>query len=147
MYVGAIAKLFPQAKIIHCTRHPLSMGLSCFAQKLPPNTNAWASSLEDIGCFFNEYNRLMSHWKPLLGERMLEVPYESLTTNQEEVTNSILDFCGLPFDNRCMRFWETGRTVLTLSQDQVRKPMYTDSVARHERFESPLAPLKAILLN
>ncbi len=147
MFVGAIVKLFPKAKIIHCTRDPLSMGFSCFAQKLPPNTNSWASSLEDIGHFYNGYNQLMGHWESLLGQQMLCVPYETLVTDQKPMTQKILDYCGLAFDERCMRFWETGRTVLTLSQDQVRKPMYTDSVARHNRFGDALAPLKKIVSN
>jgi tetratricopeptide (TPR) repeat protein len=141
-FVGVIHALFPKAKIIHCTRNPLSMGLSCFAQKLPPMTNPWASSLRDIGHFYNEYARLMHHWQELLGDQMLEVRYEDLVSNQEETTRTILDYCGLGFHERCMRFWETGRVVLTLSQDQVRKPMYNSSVSRHERFGSLLEPLR-----
>ncbi|MDP6692989.1 MAG: sulfotransferase, partial [Phycisphaerales bacterium] len=140
-FVGAIAKIFPQAKIIHCTRNPLSMGISCFAQKLPPRTNAWANSLQDIGHFYNEYDKLMQHFKNLLGDQMLRVQYEDLVSDQETQTRRILNFCGLDFHERCMRFWETGRTVLTLSQDQVRKPMYDSSVARHERFGELLDPL------
>lgn len=144
-FVGVIHDVFPKAKIIHCTRNPLSMGLSCFAQKLPPMTNPWASSLRDIGHFYNEYDRLMRHWQELLGDHMLEVRYEDLVSNQEETTRTILDFCGLEFHERCLRFWETGRVVLTLSQDQVRKPMYDSSVARHERFGALLDPLRDAL--
>ena len=144
-FVGAIATLFPHAKIIHCARNPLSMGFSCFAQKFAPSTNAWASSLKDIGIFYNEYSRLMQHWGELLGERMLTVQYEDLVQDQESQTKRILSFCNLDFHDRCLRFWETGRTVLTLSQSQVRKPMYNTSVARHEQFGELLSPLKAVL--
>ena len=87
----------------------------------------------------------MRHWRTLLGNQLLEIPYESLVGDQEQMTRRILDFCGLPFDERCLRFWETGRTVLTLSQDQVRKPMYDSSVARHEPFGSLLDPLRDAL--
>jgi len=141
-YVGVIKKLFPNAKVIHCTRNPMSMGISCYSQKLPPHTNAWASSLHSIGHFYNEYMRLMCHWESILGDEILQVSYEELASNQETTTRKILEFCGLDFDERCMRFWETGRTVITLSQDQVRKPMYTSSVARHERFGELLEPLR-----
>ena len=144
-FVGAIATLFPNAKIIHCTRNPMSMGFSCFAQKFAPSTNAWASSLHNIGNFYNEYNRLMQHWQELLGERMFTVQYEDLVQDQEAQTRRILSFCNLDFHERCMRFWETGRTVLTLSQDQVRKPMYDSSVLRHERFGKFLDPLRKAL--
>lgn len=145
MFVGAIAQLFPHAKIIHCTRDPLSMGLSCFAQKLPPNTNPWASSFEDIGHFYKGYHRLMEHWKTLLSTHILSVPYEELVTNQRAMTKRILEYIELPFDEGCMRFWESGRTVLTLSQDQVRRPLYTHAIARSENFGTLLDPLRKSL--
>ena len=141
MFIGAIKQLFPKAKIIHCTRNPMSMGLSCFAQKLPPNTNPWASSLESICQFYAQYKRLMDHWHSIHDD-ILEVPYESLVQEQEEWTHKILAHCGLTFDERCMRFWETGRTVLTLSQDQVRRPMYATALKRHEHFGELLLPLQ-----
>ena len=144
-FVGVVKKLFPKAKIIHCTRSPLSMGVSCFAQKLPPHTNPWASNLHSIGHFYNEYMRMMHHWEVCLGDDLLEVSYEELVAEQEQTTRKILGFCGLEFDQKCMEFWKTGRTVLTLSQDQVRKPMYASSVTRHERFGSLLDPLKDAL--
>jgi hypothetical protein len=141
-FVGLIHGLFPQAKIIHCTRNPMSMGISCFSQKFPPHTNEWASSLHSIGHYYNEYTRLMRHWRELLGDAMLEVKYEELVGHQEATTREILNFCGLEFDDRCLEFWKTGRTVLTLSQDQVSKPLYGSSVARHERFGALLDPLR-----
>ena len=144
-FVGIIHSLFPNAKIIHCTRNPMSMGLSCFAQKLPPYTNPWASDLHDIGQFYNEYNRLMHHWQELVGDDMLEISYEKLVGEQEATTRMILEFCGLEYDERCLEFWKTGRTVLTLSQDQVRRPLYDSSVARHERFGNLLDPLREVL--
>jgi tetratricopeptide (TPR) repeat protein len=144
-FVGVIKKLFPKAKIIHCTRNPLSMGISCFSQKLPPHTNAWASNLHSIGHFYNEYIRMMQHWESCLGDEIMTVPYEDLVASQEQTTRRILDFCGLEFDAKCLEFWKTGRTVLTLSQDQVRKPMYASSVARHERFGALLDPLQDAL--
>ena len=87
----------------------------------------------------------MRHWEKCLGEDMLEISYEELVANQEDTTRKILDFCGIAFDPKCMEFWKTGRTVLTLSQDQVRKPMYDASVARHERFGTLLQPLRDAL--
>jgi len=143
--IGYIKQLFPNAKIIHCTRNPMSMGLSCFSQKLPPYTNEWAGSLHSIGHFYNEYMRLMQHWQSILGDEMLEISYEELVANQEGTTKKILEFCNLEFDARCLEFWKTGRAVLTLSQDQVRKPMYDSSVVRHERFGKLLDPLRDAL--
>ena len=82
----------------------------------------------------------MDYWHTCYSD-ILEVPYESLVRDQETWTRTILQFCGLSFDDRCLRFWESGRTVLTLSQDQVSKPMYTNALQRHERFGSLLDPL------
>ena len=76
---------------------------------------------------------------------MLEISYEELVANQEGTTKKILEFCNLEFDARCLEFWKTGRAVLTLSQDQVRKPMYDSSVVRHERFGKLLDPLRDAL--
>lgn len=144
-FIGVIKKLFPKAKIIHCTRCPLSMGISCFAQKLPPHTNPWASNLHSIGHYYNEYMRMMRHWEACLGDEMLCVSYEELVAHQEKTTREILEFCGLDFDPKCMEFWKSGRSVLTLSQDQVRQPIYTSSVVRHERFGNLLDPLRDAL--
>jgi hypothetical protein len=87
----------------------------------------------------------MQHWQALLGNKILEVNYESLIENQEHQTRRILDFCGLPFHERCMRFWESGRVVLTLSQDQVHQPLYASSVERFVRFGALLDPLRDAL--
>jgi tetratricopeptide (TPR) repeat protein len=143
--LGPIAKVFPKAAFIHCTRNPMAMGLSCFAQKLPPGTNPWAARLEDIGAFHRDYNRLMRHWREVLGDRILEVRYEDLVGDLPGTARRILDFCELPFEDDCLRFWETGRTVLTLSQDQVRRPLYDTAVSRHEPFGDLLAPLQSAL--
>jgi tetratricopeptide (TPR) repeat protein len=144
-FIGAILSILPNAKFIHCKRNPLSIGLSCFAQKLPPNTNIWANSLRDIGHYYKQYDAMMQHWVSVFSDNILEVQYEELVQDQEEQTKRILDFCNLPFHERCMRFWETGRAVLTLSQDQVRQPMYTSAVHRHEHFGAILDPLRDAL--
>ncbi len=144
-FIGAIASILPGAKFIHCKRNPLSIGLSCFAQKLPPNTNTWANKLQDIGQYYKQYDELMKHWLSLFSDRILEVQYEELVQHQEEQTKRILDFCNLPFHDRCMRFWESGRAVLTLSQDQVRQPMYSSAMNRYEHFGELLDPLRVAL--
>ena len=76
---------------------------------------------------------------------MLEVRYEALVENLEDEVRRILEFVGLPFDEACLRFWETKRTVLTLSQDQVRKPLYASAVGRHEAWGPLLDPMRQAL--
>ncbi len=145
MHLGAIQLLFPGARVIHCTRHPMDLGLSCWEQKLPPASNPWAADLASIGQTWRLTEALMDHWRNTLSLPMLDVRYEALVDDPDAEVRRILDFCGLPFEPACLRFWETGRTVLTLSSDQVRRPIYASSVGRHVAWGEHLTPLRDAL--
>ena len=145
MHLGAIQLLFPSARVIWCTRHPMDLGLSCWEQKLPPGTNPWAADLTSIGQTWRLTEALMQHWSDTLDVPLLQVRYESLVESLDAEVHRILDFCDLPFDPACLRFWETGRTVLTLSSDQVRRPVYASSVGRHAAWGEHLSPLREAL--
>ena len=82
----------------------------------------------------------MAHWCDVLKIPMLEVRYEQLVADQEGHTRRIIDFCGLDWDDRCLRFYEGDRVVLTSSYDQVNRPIYTSSLGRHRNFDSHLGP-------
>ena len=142
VHVGLISLLFPKARIIHCRRNPMDLGLSIWTQKLPPGTNAFASDLRAIGTAWRLAQNLMEHWTRVLEYPILAVDYEALVADLEGQTRRMLEFCDLPFDERCLRFWESGRTVLTLSSDQVRQPIYRSSVGRHEAWGALLDPLR-----
>jgi tetratricopeptide (TPR) repeat protein len=114
-HLGLLAVLFPQGRIIHCRRHPLDTGLSCFALALMPHVHPWASDLESIGKVYLSYERLMRHWQDELAIPMLDVPYEGLVSDPEPWTRRIIEFCDLPWDDRCLRFHEAGRVVKTAS--------------------------------
>ena len=94
---------------------------------------------------YNDYLALMAHWRSVLDLPMLEVDYEELVGDQETISRKIIEFCGLPWDEKCLRFHETDRAVLTLSRDQVSRPIYRTSLRRAQRFEKHLAPLREIL--
>jgi len=143
--LGLIALLFPKARIIHCRRHPMDTGLSCWTQKFAPGTNAWSNTLEDIAVFHQEYEAWMDLWRRVLPMQVLEVRYEDLVRDLDGQSRRIIDFCGLEWDDRCLRFWETGRTVLTLSSDQVRRPLYERSIGRHSPWGASLDPLRDAL--
>lgn len=87
----------------------------------------------------------MTHWAGVLEIPRLLVRYEDLVAGQERVTREIIDFCGLPWDDRCLRYHETGRRVQTASYDQVDRPICTSAVGRWKPFEKHLAPLRAAL--
>ena len=87
----------------------------------------------------------MEHWRTVLDIPLVELDYEVMVADQEETTRRILEFCGLPWDERCLRFHEEKRSEGTLSFDQVRRPIYRSSVGRAERFGPLLDPLRTAL--
>jgi hypothetical protein len=139
LHLGLISILFPRCRILHCRRQTLDVCVATYLQNfkwLP-----YASSLEEIGFYYRNYERLMEHWRRVLPLPMHEVVYEDLVANQEPVSRSLVAFCGLPWDERCLAFHKSPRTVQTSSKLQVRQPLYTRSLARWKRFEAYLKPL------
>ncbi len=144
MFLGLIAQLFPHARVIHCRRHPLDIGLSIYMQRFgrPP---AYAYALADIGTFYSEHERLMRHWHNVLPLQMMTVDYEQFVAEPNATTRQLLDFCELPWDDRCLRYFETPRAVQTASSWQVRQPVHTRSVGRWRNYAAHLDELIATL--
>jgi len=143
--LGLINVLFPRARVIHCRRQALDVCLSCYMERLTPVQAPYATDLTNLGCYYREYERLMDHWREVLDAPFLEIDYEDLVTNQEAVTRRLIDFCGLEWNDACLRFHETKRYDHTLSQDQVRRPLYRSSVNRADRYGPLLDPLRKAL--
>jgi hypothetical protein len=140
LHLGLIAALFPRARVVHCRRDPVDTCLSCYFQHLV-EPQAFTPDLTFLGHYYREYERLMAHWARVLPLPVFELNYEELTADQEAVSRRLVEFCGLDWDDRCLRFHETQRTVLTPSALQVRQPMYRNSVGRWKRYEKHLGPL------
>ncbi len=141
-HLGFIALLFPDARIVVCNRDPLDVGLSLFFQKFVPGTLEFSYDLGSIGVYCREHRRLMRHWREVLPLELHEVSYEDLVANQERVSRGIIEYCGLPWDDRCLSFFETERAVHTASHWQVRQPIYRSSVGRAARYSSHLDALR-----
>ncbi len=145
-HVGLISILFPDASIIHCQRDPLDTCLSCYFQYFgEAGMLDFTTDLEDLGHFYNNYRRLMTHWDEVLPGRVLHVPYEDMIGDQEGMSRAVIDHLGLEWDDACLRFSENHRGVRTASQWQVRQPIYTSSVGRWRRYETELTPLLRVL--
>ena len=142
--LAKIALLFPAARIVHCVRDPLDTCLSIFQHPLSA-AHAYAHDLEDLGNYYLEYQDLMRHWQDTIPNPVFELRYESVVTDLEVTVRKLLRFCQAEFDERCLRFHETRRRVRTPSASQVRQPIYASSIGRWRRYESELAPLRAIL--
>ncbi|MEW9806717.1 sulfotransferase [Mesorhizobium sp. ZMM04-5] len=139
-HVGMIALLFPNAKIIHCTRDPIDNCVSCFFNTFNEN-HGYNTDLHTLGLYYREYRRLMQHWNTLLPGRIFEANYETMIADQEAETRRLIEFLGLPWDDACLRFYETDRSVTTPSRWQVRQPIYRSSVKRWKKYEHKIQPL------
>jgi hypothetical protein len=87
----------------------------------------------------------MDHRRRVLPLAMLDLHYEELTAEQEAVSRRLVEFFGLLWDERCLRFHEAQRPIRTASTLQVRRPMYRTSVGRWNRYEVHLGPLREAL--
>jgi tetratricopeptide (TPR) repeat protein len=143
--LGLLALILPRGRIIECQRNPMDACFSCFGEPLHPAGNRYASDLRHAGMHYRQYDRLMEHWKSVLDLPILEVNYEELTADQETISRRIIDFIGLPWNDQCLRYYELKRQIMTLSREQVDKPVYRHAVNRAERFARHLGPLKAAL--
>ncbi len=145
--LGLIALLFPRATVIHCRRDPMDLGLSCFMQNFSDTKGlAFTNSLEDIGFYYRHYRRLMQHWNDVLPISVLDVDYEALVADQNDVSREIVAFAGLDWDDRCLRFHEAAGGVKTASVWQVRQPVYGTSSGRWKRYARHLEPLQKTLM-
>lgn len=138
--VGLIGQLFPHARVIHCTRDPRDTCLSVYFQRFN-RTHNYSWELGDLAYFYTEYQRLMAHWKEVLPIDMIEVNYETVVGDLEGEARRMVEFVGLPWDERCLAFHESKRAVATASFDQVRQPLYTESIGRWKHYERHLGPL------
>jgi len=142
--IGLIHLMLPESIIIDARRHPLD---SCFGtlKQHFAHGQTFSYTLEEIGEYYLEYRQMMRHWAEVLPGRVLEVRYEDMVRDLEGQTRRLLDHCGLPFEESCLRFWETERPVRTASSEQVRQPIYTSSINHWRNFREPLEPLREML--
>ena len=142
--VGLLALILPNAKIINARRHPLDSCMGSYKQ-LFYRGQSFTYDLVELGEYYLEYQRIMDHWHKILPGRVLDVHYENMVVNQEEETRRLIEFCELPWEDACLRFYETERAVNTASSEQVRQPIYSKSINAWRRFENHLGPLVEVL--
>ena len=136
--------MLPNAKIIDARRHPLGCCFSVFKQNFARGQD-FSYDLGDIGRYYRNYVELMAHVDAVLPGRVHRVHYESMVENTEAEVRRLLDYCGLPFEEKCLRFYENERAVRTASSEQVRQPIFRDGMDHWKCYEPWLGPLKQAL--
>ncbi|MGV6826296.1 MAG: tetratricopeptide repeat-containing sulfotransferase family protein [bacterium] len=146
--LGYIHTIFPNAKIIHSMRHPLDSCLSCYFQRFTQSTLFaqsslidWANDMESLGKFYRMYWQMMEHWKSVMPDHIIDIRYADMVQNLEATTRSALEFLGMEWEDQCLEFYKSDRTVHTASTWQVRQPIYTSSLARWKPYAKHLGPL------
>jgi predicted Zn-dependent protease len=144
LFAGLIHLMLPNAKIIDARRHPLGCCFSGFKQHFARG-QSFTYGLEDIGSYYREYVELMAHFDAVLPGRVHRVFYETMIDDTETEVRRLLDHCGLPFEDGCLKFYENHRAVRTASSEQVRQPIFREGVDHWRHFEPWLGPLKEAL--
>ena len=139
-HIGLIKLILPNAKVIDARRHPMACCFSGFKQ-LFGEGQEFSYGLEDIGNYYRQYISLMDHWDKVLPGFVLRVQHEDVVEDLETQVRRILDFCGLPFEQACLDFHKTERSVRTPSAEQVRQPIYKTGLDQWRNFEEHLQPL------
>ena len=141
LHIGLIHLAMPGAKIIHCRRHPLDTCLSLYMNYFEDSNHLYSCDLEDLATYHLRYQALMAHWESLLPNVLHTIDYEDIVADLETSVRSLLDYCELPFDAKCLDFHLNRRAVRTNSTAQVQQPLYRSSVQKWQRYEAWLEPL------
>lgn len=139
-FTGFTNKILPGSHIIHCKRDPIDTCLSIYFQRFGPRM-VYAMDLESCGTQFITYTKVIEYLTDTLGIKMHDAVYEETTSNPQESITAMLEFIGLPFDQSCMEFHKSKKSVHTASATQIRQPIYTSSSQRWKNYEKHLGPL------
>lgn len=143
-HIGLIQLALPNAKIIDARRHPLACCFSGFKQHFASG-QAFTYDLQDLGRYYRDYVALMAHFDDVLPGRIHRIIYENMVADTETEVRRLLAYCGLPFEEPCLRFFENTRAVRTASSEQVRQPIYREGIDHWRHYDPWLGPLKTAL--
>lgn len=137
LYLGLIRACLPHAKIIHCQRNPLDNAISLFKHHFPVSNHHYAYSLDDISHYIQTYKALMSFWRENKIE-YYDCQYELLVSETDTSIKNLLAYCGVKFEEACLNYYQTKRTIRTASAQQVRSPINSESLDQWRHYETHL---------
>lgn len=147
-YANLIHRALPNAHIVAVRRGAMDSCLSNYRQLLTVQDSyyRYTYDLEETAAFYRQFDKLMTNLREHLpADRFLEIHYENIVHDQENQTHRLLEFCGLDWEEACLRFHENTAPVSTASSVQVRRPLYSDSIDRWKRYGNKLDILKQAL--
>lgn len=134
MHIGLIHLILPNARIIDARRHPMACCFSGFKQ-LFADGQEFTYGQQEIARYYRGYVKLMAHWDQVLPGKVLRVHYEHLVADLDSQVRRILDFLGLPFEQGCLNYYQTDRSIRTPSAEQVRQPIYKSGLEHWRHYE------------
>jgi tetratricopeptide (TPR) repeat protein len=144
LHIGLIRLVLPNAKIIDARRHPMACCFSAFKQQFTEG-HRYSYGLADLGGFYRAYVELMDHFEQAIPGKVHRIIYEKMIEDTEAEVRRLLEYCGLSFENACLRFYENDRPIRTPSSRQVRQPIYREGIEHWRHYEAWLQPLKHAL--
>ena len=139
IHLALIKIILPQAKIIHCARHPLDTCLSCYKQ-LFTSGQLFSYDLEETARYYMAYTRLMDHWRSIMANDFLDIRYEDLVARPTEESRRLIEYCELDWEDSCLTFYNNDHVTRTASSAQVDKPIYQDAIGRWQHYAPYLQP-------
>ena len=135
-YIGIIMKIFPDAKVIHCQRDPYDTCISNYKNYFNAKSMGYTNNMDNLISYYNNYQRLIKHWEKLPYIDYLSIKYEDLISDQKSMTEQILKYCNLDWEDNCLDFYKNKRVVNTASHYQVRQKINNKSVGFWKNYES-----------
>ncbi len=137
--IGLIRMALPSAKIVYCQRPPMDLLLGAYKQILDQG-NRYTYDLDELTSMIIAHHHLMQHWLKVLPGKIFTLSYQSLINNQKETTKRLLQFLGLEWQDTCLNFHENNRVIHTISNTQVRQPLFSNSLNAWHKYKKQLSP-------
>jgi hypothetical protein len=136
-WIGFINLFFPNAKIVHCYRDAKDNFLSLYKNFFPEGLE-WTYNEENLINYYKNYKILMNFWNKLFPEKIYHLEYEKIINNPRDEIKNIIKFCDLKWEDNCLNFYNTKRSIKTLSVSEARRPIYKSSLSASSNFHSYL---------
>ena len=143
-WLGFIRILFPNAKIIHCSRNLKDTALSIYKNDFDINSILWSNWQEDLVQYISIYLNLMKFWEKKIPNFIYNLNYEKLINNPKEQTEKLLNFCELNWEENCLNYNKKPTAIETVSATQARKPIYKTSQNSYKKYYNYLDMFKKI---